>query len=46
VTPVDVGGSVYFRVRVGPFSPAAETETALARVKEAGFAGAKIVVRN
>ncbi len=46
VTPVDVGGSVYFRVRVGPFSPAAETETALARVKEAGFAGAKIVVPN
>ena len=46
VTPVDVGGSVYFRVRVGPFSPAAETETALARVREAGFAGAKIVVRN
>jgi cell division protein FtsN len=46
VTPIDVGGNVYFRVRVGPFSAASETKTALAKVKSAGFQGAKIVSGN
>lgn len=46
VTPIDVGGNVYFRVRVGPFSAASETKTALAKVRNAGFQGAKIVSGN
>jgi cell division protein FtsN len=46
VSPIDVGGNVYFRVRVGPFSAASESDTALAKVKQAGFQGAKIVRNN
>jgi rare lipoprotein A len=46
VTPFDVGGNVYYRVRVGPFSATPETKTALAKVKSAGFQGAKIVGGN
>ncbi len=46
VTPIDVGGNVYYRVRVGPFSATPETKTALAKVKSAGFQGAKIVSGN
>jgi rare lipoprotein A len=46
VTPIDVGGNVYYRVRVGPFSPASATRTALAKVKDAGFQGAKIISGN
>jgi peptidoglycan lytic transglycosylase len=46
VTPIDVGGDVYYRVRVGPFSATPETKTALAKVKSAGFQGAKIVGGN
>ena len=46
VTPIDVGGNVYYRVRVGPFSPASTTQTALAKVKGAGFQGAKIISGN
>ena len=46
VTPIDVGGNVYYRVRVGPFSPASATQTALAKVKGAGFQGAKIISGN
>jgi rare lipoprotein A len=46
VTPIDVAGNVYFRVRVGPFSGAAESKSALAKVRSAGFQGAKIVQGN
>lgn len=46
VTPIGVGGSVYYRVRVGPFFPASTTQTALAKVKGAGFQGAKIISGN
>jgi cell division protein FtsN len=46
VTPIDVGGNVYYRVRVGPFSPTSATKTALAKVKGAGFEGAKIIAGN
>jgi len=46
VTPIGVGGNVYYRVRVGPFSPASTTQTALAKVKGAGFQGAKIISGN
>ena len=46
VTPIDVGGDVYYRVWVGPFSATPDTKTALAKVKSAGFQGAKIVGGN
>ena len=46
VDPIEVGGEVYFRVRVGPFSAANEAEAALARVTGAGYQGAKIVAKN
>ncbi len=46
VTPIDVGGNAYFRVRVGPFSTTSDIKTALAKVKSAGFRGAKIVSGN
>jgi cell division protein FtsN len=46
VTPIDVGGDVYYRVRVGPFSPISATKTTLAKVKGAGFQGAKIISGN
>ncbi len=46
VTPIDVGGNVYYRVRVDLFSTAADTKVALAKVKSAGFQGAKIVSGN
>ena len=43
VTPVETAGETYFRVRVGPFKGAAEAQAALARVTQAGYAGARIV---
>lgn len=43
VAPVDSGGSTVFRVRVGPFADRGEAAAALARVNEAGYAGARIV---
>jgi rare lipoprotein A len=43
VTPVEAAGETYFRVRVGPFKGAAEAQAALARVTQAGYAGARIV---
>jgi rare lipoprotein A len=43
VAPIEVGGETYFRVRVGPFKGDAEAAAALARVTQAGYAGAKIV---
>jgi rare lipoprotein A len=46
VAEIDVGGEVYFRVRVGPFSDEIEAAAALPRVTQAGYHGAKIVMRN
>ena len=46
VTPIDVGGDVYFRVRVGPFSDLSGAEAALAKVTKAGYQGAKVVAKN
>lgn len=46
VTETNVGGDVYFRVRVGPFADEITAAAALPRVTEAGFDGAKIVMRN
>jgi rare lipoprotein A len=43
VTPVEAAGETYFRVRVGPFSGQTEAQAALARVTQAGYAGARIV---
>jgi len=44
VAPVEVGGETLFRVRVGPFTDETEASAALARVTEAGYQGAKIVM--
>ena len=46
VAPVEVGGEVYFRVRVGPFADEGAAQSALSRVTQAGYQGAKIVLRN
>jgi rare lipoprotein A len=46
VTPIAVGGDVYFRVRVGPFSDLSGAEAALAEVTKAGYQGAKLVAKN
>jgi rare lipoprotein A len=44
VSPVEVGGETLFRVRVGPFADENAASAALARVTEAGYRGAKIVM--
>jgi cell division protein FtsN len=46
VAPIEVGGQTYFRVRVGPFSSETEAAAALVRVTQAGYQGAKIVMKN
>jgi rare lipoprotein A len=46
VTPMAVGGEVYFRVRVGPFSSTAEARSAMAKVTGAGYRGAKVMTSN
>ncbi|MEX1060220.1 MAG: septal ring lytic transglycosylase RlpA family protein [Methyloceanibacter sp.] len=46
VAPIAVGGDVYFRVRVGPFSDLSGAEAALAKVTKAGYQGAKMVAKN
>ncbi len=51
IAPVDVaeieaGGNVYFRVRVGPFADQTGAESALAKVTQAGYQGAKIIAKN
>jgi len=46
VAEVDVGGQRYYRVRVGPFADEIEAAAALPSVTEAGYIGAKIVMRN
>ena len=46
VAEVDVGGELFFRVRVGPFVDDIDAAVALQRVTAAGYPGAKIVMRN
>jgi len=46
VTPIEVGGDVYFRVRVGPFADLPGAKAALAKVTKAGYQGAKMVSKN
>ena len=43
VAPTQLGGETLFRVRIGPFADEEEAASALARVTEAGYRGAKIV---
>jgi rare lipoprotein A len=43
VAPTQAGGEILFRVRVGPFADQATAASALARVTEAGYRGAKII---
>jgi rare lipoprotein A len=44
VAPIIIGGETFFRVRVGPFADRSEAGDALARVTEAGYSGARIVM--
>ena len=43
VAPITVGGETFFRVRIGPFAADSEAASALARVRQEGYTGAKIV---
>lgn len=43
VMPIEVGDTIFFRVRVGPFADRGAAVAALARVTKAGYRGAKIV---
>lgn len=46
VDEVSVAGDTYYRVRVGPFSDGIAAAAALPQVTEAGYQGAKIILRN
>ena len=46
VDEVSVAGDTYYRVRVGPFSDGIAAAAALPQVTEAGYQGAKIIMRN
>ena len=43
VAPAQAGDETLFRVRVGPFADQEAAASALARVTEAGYRGAKII---
>ena len=43
VAPIDVRGSRFFRVRLGPFAGQSEAAAVLPQVTEAGYRGAKII---
>lgn len=43
IAPTQVGGETLFRVRVGPFADQETAASALAKVTEAGYRGAKII---
>jgi rare lipoprotein A len=45
VAPMSIGGETFFRVRVGPFADQDEAGAALSRVTEAGYAGARLVMK-
>jgi rare lipoprotein A len=46
IAEIDVGGDVYYRVRIGPFSDKTAAEAALSRVARVGYQGAKIVAND
>jgi rare lipoprotein A len=46
VAPVEIGGEIYFRVRVGPFIDENAAQSALSQVTKAGYQGARIVLKN
>ncbi|MFZ9091459.1 MAG: SPOR domain-containing protein [Planctomycetaceae bacterium] len=46
VDEVDVGGEIFYRVRVGPFHDEIAAASALPQVTEAGYQGARILFRN
>jgi rare lipoprotein A len=46
VAEIEVGGEIYFRVRIGPFQNAAKARAALAKVADAGYRGAKVLTNN
>jgi peptidoglycan lytic transglycosylase len=46
VDAIEVGGETFYRVRVGPFRDEIEAAAALSGVSNAGYHGAKIVMRN
>ncbi len=43
ITPAEVNGSTFYRVRVGPFSEQSSADTALARIRNAGLTDAKLI---
>lgn len=46
VSPVEVGSATYYRVCVGPFADEIAAASALPRVTDAGYRGAKILFQN
>jgi rare lipoprotein A len=46
VAEIEAAGDVFFRVRVGPFSDQGEAAAALAKVTQAGYQGARIIVKD
>ena len=43
ITPADVNGSTFYRVRVGPFTEQAAADTALSKIHNAGLTDAKLI---
>jgi rare lipoprotein A len=46
IAEIEIGGDVYFRVRVGPFRDEMSAKAALSQVTQAGYQGAKILMKN
>jgi rare lipoprotein A len=46
IAEIEVGGDMYFRVRVGPFRDKTAAEAALSQVTQAGYQGARIITRD
>lgn len=44
ITPADVNGSRYYRVRVGPFYGKTDANIALLKIKDAGLADARVII--
>ena len=44
ITPADVNGSRFYRVRVGPFYGKTDANIALLKIKDAGLSDAKVIV--
>ena len=43
ITPADVNGSTFYRVRVGPFTEQSAADSALAKIRNAGLTDAKLI---